>query len=104
MLGFFIEWIEISYIVVPLFLPVLLNAGRGPGVGGDADRGEPADLVPDAALRLGAVLPAGRGTARGDASDIYKGVVPFICLQAVTLALVFFYPQIALWLPKAIGW
>jgi len=31
-------------------------------------------------------------------------VVPFIAMQAVTLALVFFYPQIALWLPKAIGW
>jgi len=25
-------------------------------------------------------------------------------MQALTLALVFFYPQIALWLPKAIGW
>ena len=36
--------------------------------------------------------------------DIYKGVVPFIVMQAITLALVFFYPQIALWLPKAIGW
>jgi TRAP-type mannitol/chloroaromatic compound transport system permease large subunit len=36
--------------------------------------------------------------------DIYRGVLPFIALQAVALALVFFYPQIALWLPKAIGW
>ncbi|MFM8796965.1 MAG: TRAP transporter large permease subunit, partial [Betaproteobacteria bacterium] len=36
--------------------------------------------------------------------DIYRGVIPFIALQAVALALVFFYPQIALWLPKAIGW
>ncbi len=36
--------------------------------------------------------------------DIYKGVVPFIGMQAMALALVFFYPQIALWLPKAIGW
>ena len=36
--------------------------------------------------------------------DIYKGVVPFIVLQAITLALAFLYPSIALWLPKAIGW
>jgi TRAP-type mannitol/chloroaromatic compound transport system permease large subunit len=36
--------------------------------------------------------------------DIYKGVVPFIVLQGLTLLLVFFYPPIALWLPKAIGW
>jgi TRAP-type C4-dicarboxylate transport system permease large subunit len=31
-------------------------------------------------------------------------VIPFIALQGIALALVFFYPQIALWLPKAIGW
>ncbi len=37
-------------------------------------------------------------------TDIYKGVVPFIAMQGVTLLLLFFYPQIALWLPKAIGW
>jgi TRAP-type mannitol/chloroaromatic compound transport system permease large subunit len=29
-LGFFIEWIEISYIAVPLFLPILLNMGVDP--------------------------------------------------------------------------
>ena len=63
-LGFFIEWIEISYIAVPLFLPVFVVAGRGPGVARDADLREPADLVPHAAVRLGAVLPARRGAAR----------------------------------------
>jgi TRAP-type C4-dicarboxylate transport system permease large subunit len=31
-------------------------------------------------------------------------VVPFIAMQGVALVLVFLYPQIALWLPKAIGW
>jgi hypothetical protein len=36
--------------------------------------------------------------------DIYKGVVPFICLQLIALGLVFMFPAIALWLPKAIGW
>ena len=36
--------------------------------------------------------------------DIYKGVVPFIAMQGVTLVLLFLYPQIALWLPRAIGW
>jgi TRAP-type mannitol/chloroaromatic compound transport system permease large subunit len=36
--------------------------------------------------------------------DIYKGVVPFICLQLLALGLVFMFPSIALWLPKAIGW
>lgn len=36
--------------------------------------------------------------------DIYLGAIPFIGLQAVALVIVYFFPQIALWLPKAIGW
>ncbi|MBP1849393.1 TRAP transporter large permease [Rhizobium halophytocola] len=103
-LGFFIEWIEISYIVVPLFLPLLINAG--------------VDLIWAAAL-IATVLqtsfltpPFGwalfylRGVAPPEVrtSDIYKGVVPFICLQLLALVLIFVFPQIATWLPDAIGW
>ena len=36
--------------------------------------------------------------------DIYVGVMPFVALQLVGLALLFLYPSIATWLPKAIGW
>ena len=64
-LGFFIEWIEISYIAVPLFLPVFAAGQCRHGLAGDADLREPADLVPDAAVRLGAVLPARRRAAGG---------------------------------------
>jgi TRAP-type mannitol/chloroaromatic compound transport system permease large subunit len=35
---------------------------------------------------------------------MYVGVVPFVAMQMLTVALVFWYPQIALWLPKTIGW
>jgi len=35
---------------------------------------------------------------------IYKGVVPFICLQLIALVLVYLYPDLATWLPRAIGW
>ena len=103
-LGFFIEWIEISYIVVPLFLPMLLNLERRSGVGRDADRRQPADVVPDAAVRLGAVLSAQRRAARSADVAIYKGVVPFIGLQLITLVIIYFNPGIATWLPRAIGW
>ncbi len=103
-LGFFIEWIEISYIAVPLFLPVLLAQGV-----------EPVWLAMLITVNLQSSFltpPFGwalfylKGVAPPEVSikDIYKGVVPFIVMQALTLALVFFYPQIALWLPKAIGW
>ena len=35
---------------------------------------------------------------------IYLGVIPFVALQVLGVVLVFFFPQIATWLPKAIGW
>ncbi len=103
-LGFFIEWIEISYIAVPLFMPVLLSQGV-----------DPVWLAMLITVNLQSSFltpPFGwalfylKGVAPPEVTikDIYKGVVPFIAMQAVTLALVFFYPQIALWLPKAIGW
>lgn len=103
-LGFFIEWIEISYIAVPLFLPVLVNQGV-----------DPVWLAMLITVNLQSSFltpPFGwalfylKGVAPPEVSikDIYKGVVPFVAMQGVTLALVFFYPQIALWLPRAIGW
>jgi tripartite ATP-independent transporter DctM subunit len=103
-LGFFIEWIEISYIAVPLFVPVLINQGV-----------DPVWLAMLITVNLQSSFltpPFGwalfylKGVAPPEVTirHIYKGVVPFICLQGLTLALVFFYPQIALWLPKAIGW
>ena len=36
--------------------------------------------------------------------DIYKGVIPFIVLQLGALVCLFYYPDLALWLPRAIGW
>ena len=104
LLGFFIEWIEISYIAVPLFMPVLLAQGV-----------DPIWLAMLITVNLQSSFltpPFGwalfylKGVAPPEVTiqDIYRGVVPFICMQGVALALVFFYPQIALWLPKAIGW
>jgi tripartite ATP-independent transporter DctM subunit len=103
-LGFFIEWIEISYIAVPLFMPVLLNQGV-----------DPVWLAMLITVNLQSSFltpPFGwalfylKGVAPPEVSikDIYQGVMPFIAMQALALSLVFFYPQIALWLPKAIGW
>jgi TRAP-type mannitol/chloroaromatic compound transport system permease large subunit len=35
---------------------------------------------------------------------IYVGIVPFVGLQMLGVVLVFYFPAIATWLPKAIGW
>jgi len=103
-LGFFIEWIEISYIAVPLFLPVFVQQG--------------VDIVWLAMLicvnlqtsfltpPFGWALFFLRGVAPPEVTTrhMYLGVIPFICMQVIGVVLVFFFPQIALWLPKAIGW
>jgi TRAP-type mannitol/chloroaromatic compound transport system permease large subunit len=103
-LGFFIEWIEISYIAVPLFLPVFVSQG--------------VDLVWLAMLicvnlqtsfltpPFGWALFFLKGVAPPEVTTrhIYLGVIPFIMMQVLAVVLVFFFPAIALWLPKAIGW
>jgi tripartite ATP-independent transporter DctM subunit len=103
-LGFFIEWIEISYIAVPLFLPVFMSQN--------------VDLVWLAMLicvtlqtsfltpPFGWALFFLRGVAPPEVTTrhMYIGVMPFIAMQMLAVLLVFLYPQIALWLPKTIGW
>jgi len=34
-----------------------------------------------------------------DLLDMYKGIVPFVIIELIMIALVFFFPKIALWLP-----
>jgi TRAP-type mannitol/chloroaromatic compound transport system permease large subunit len=103
-LGFFIEWIEISYIAVPLFLPVLLAQGVDPvwlAILVTVNL-QSSFLTPPfgwALFYLKGVAPPSVTIA-----DIYRGVVPFILLQLLVLVIVFLYPPLALWLPKAIGW
>jgi tripartite ATP-independent transporter DctM subunit len=103
-LGFFLEWIEISYIAVPLFLPVFVSQG--------------VDLVWLAMLicvnlqtsfltpPFGWALFFLKGVAPPEVTtrQIYIGVIPFIAMQVLAVVLVFLFPQIALWLPKTIGW
>ena len=103
-LGFFIEWIEISYIAVPLFLPVF--AAQNVDLVWLAMlicvNLQTSFLTPPfgwALFFLRGVAPPGVRTR-----DIYLGVLPFIALQVVAIVVLFFNPQIALWLPRAIGW
>jgi tripartite ATP-independent transporter DctM subunit len=103
-LGFFLEWIEISYIALPLFLPIFQAAGVDMAwlailVGLNL---QTSFLTPPfgwALFFLKGVAPPSVRTI-----DIYRGVIPFIGLQLLCVSLVFFYPGMALWLPAAIGW
>ncbi|EXF42936.1 TRAP dicarboxylate transporter subunit DctM [Pseudomonas sp. BAY1663] len=103
-LGFFLEWIEISYIALPMFLPVFM------GYGTDmvwlailvALNLQMSFLTPPfgwSLFFLKGVAPPGISTR-----DIYAGALPFVGLQILAVALVFCFPTLATWLPKAVGW
>lgn len=103
-LGFFMEWIEISYIVLPLFLPVFS--------GTDVNMVWIAILVALVLQTSFLTPPVGwalfflKGVAPPEVTtrDIYVGVLPFVGLQLVAVVILFNYPQFATWLPDAIGW
>ena len=102
-LAFFLDWFEIAYIIIPMLVPIAAKMGVDMIWLGDADLREPADLVSHAAIRLGAVLPALIAPPEITTGDIYRGIVP--CRHHADHArAVFFFPVLALWLPKTIGW
>ncbi len=99
LLGFFLDWIEISLIILPLVAPVVI------GLGYDlvwftvlfAVCLQTSFLTPPvgfAIFYLKGVAPPGISVA-----TIYRGVMPFILLQLVGLALIFAWQDIVTWLP-----
>ena len=103
-LGFFLEWIEITYIALPMFLPLFAYSG--------VDMVWLAILVSMVLQTSFLTPPVGwalfflKGVAPPEVTtrDIYVGVLPFIALQVIALVLLFIFPGIATWLPRAIGW
>jgi tripartite ATP-independent transporter DctM subunit len=100
-LGWPLEWVPIVVVIVPIFLPIL--------------NGLKVDMIwfsialavtlqscwisPPVALSayyLKAIMP------EWQLSDIYKGMMPFMFLQAVAVAVLYLFPQIITWLPKVL--
>lgn len=103
-LGFFLEWIEISYIALPLLLPFFVATGTDMVwlAALIALNLQTSFLTPPfgwALFFLKGAAPPGVTT-----SMIYRGVIPFIVIQVIALVLLFNFPGIATWLPEAIGW
>ena len=100
LLGFILDFIEITFVVVPIVAPVLLSMGVDPIWLGVmiALNLQTSFLTPP----FGFALFYLRGVAPNsiDTKDIYRGVVPFIGLQILLIILVVTFPQLAIWLPK----
>ncbi len=100
LLGFFLDWVEITLIILPLVAPVVQSLGF--------------DLVWFTILfavclqtsfltpPVGFALFYVKGVCPPEikVTDIYKGVIPFIIIQLLGLVLVYKFPLIVTWLPS----
>ena len=103
LLGFVLDFIEITFVVVPIVGPVLLAMGIDPVWLGImiAINLQTSFLTPP----FGFALFYLRGVAPKEikTSQIYRGVVPFIAIQVLAMAMIAYWPQIATWLPSQIS-
>jgi len=102
-LGFILDFIEITFMVVPLVGPVLLGMGIDPIWLGVmiAINLQTSFLTPPfgfSLFYLRSVVPDSVTT-----SEIYRGVVPFIMIQLFLLLLLALEPRLATWLPSYVG-
>lgn len=101
-LGFILDFIEITFIVIPLVGPALLSMGLDPIWLGIliAINLQTSFLTPP----FGFALFYFRGVAPNTVStaQIYKGVIPFIAIQIFVMILIAIFPGMATWLPSLI--
>jgi TRAP-type mannitol/chloroaromatic compound transport system permease large subunit len=109
-LGFFLDWIEISLIILPLLGPVVSALGFQVDGYGIIDNPELIWFIVLVAVCLQTSFltpPVGfslfflMGVAPEDAEliDIYKGIIPYVILQLIGLFIVILFPQLVIWLP-----
>ena len=99
-LGMLIDWIGILFITIPIFLPIAIKLGFNPlwFVELIAVNLQLSFLSPPFAYAIFFV----KGVAPPEVTtqDIYRGVVPFMALQAIGLTLCIIFPELILWLPS----
>jgi len=112
LLGFFFDWIEITLIILPVFAPVIAALDFG-GHLADPSMGvvwfailmsvnlQTSFLTPP----FGFALFYMKGAAPDGVTieSIYKGIIPFVLLQLLAIIAIFYWPEIALWLPMQNG-
>lgn len=102
LLGFILDFIEITFVVVPIVGPVLLAMGLDPVWFGVmiAVNLQTSFLTPPfgfALFYLRGVMPDDIPT-----TTLYRGVIPFIIIQLITLILIAIWPSLATWLPDIV--
>lgn len=103
LLGFVLDFIEITFVIVPIVGPVLLAMGIDPVWLGIliAINLQTSFLTPP----FGFALFYLRGVAPPEikTTQIYQGVMPFIAIQLIVMAMIAYWPVLATWLPGQIS-
>ena len=97
--GFFLDFIEITFIHIPVLAPIMKSFGFDPIWFSIlfAVNLQTSFLTPPfgfALFYLKGVSPPGIET-----TEIYKGIIPFVLLQVIVLGIIIMWPEIATWLP-----
>jgi len=102
LLGFILDFIEITFVVVPIVGPILLAMGLDPVWLGImiALNLQTSFLTPPFGFSLFYLRGVAPPTIK--TTDIYLGVAPFILIQVITLGLLALWPQLATWLPEVV--
>ncbi len=112
-LGFFLDWIEITLIILPLLGPTISSLNlqiNGFGVVDYPNLTWFALLVAVTLQTSFLTPPVGfalfylKGVCPPSVTllDIYRGVIPFIVIQLIALVLVFLFPELVTWLPSKV--
>ena len=103
LLGFILDFIEITFVVVPIVGPILLAMGFDPVWLGImiAVNLQTSFLTPP----FGFALFYLRGVASDEVSTgaLYRGVIPFVLLQLGLLVILWFFPELISWLPNKLN-
>jgi len=102
LLGWPLEWTEIIIIFVPIFLPMLPHFGIDPLMFGllVALNLQTAFLSPP--MAMAAYYLKGVAPKHVLLTQIFGGCMPFLYIVLLSMLMVYIWPQIVLWLPKAI--
>ena len=102
LLGWPLEWTEITIIFMPLFLPLLQQFDIDPLFFGimAALNQQTSFLSPPVAMS--AFYLKGVAPREISLNQIFRGMYPFMIIQIISMIVLYYWPQLALWLPDAI--
>ena len=98
-MGMFMDFIGIMFIITPIYAPLITSFGFNPLWFGMLFCLTLVVSLSTPPFAYAIFYLKGIAPPEMDLLDMYKGIVPFVALQLIMIALVWLFPDIALWLP-----